>query len=91
MEFFAGGGLGITLAKPRFQTTAIPAIISLMATWEKPISIADAISPVQAEPTDDVRAWHLETLKDRHKAADAGRFASAEAVRAVIRKFVRDG
>jgi predicted transcriptional regulator len=62
-----------------------------MATREKPISIADAISPVPMESTGDVRQWHLDKLKERHKAADAGRFASSDAVKAVIRKFVPNG
>jgi hypothetical protein len=38
-----------------------------------------------------VQAWHLEKLKERHKAAATGRFASLEAVRAVVRKFVPNG
>lgn len=62
-----------------------------MATQEKPISIAEAISPVLLEPVGDVQAWHIEKLKERHKAAEAGRFASADAVKAVIRKFVPNG
>ena len=59
-----------------------------MNTNEKQISIADAISPVPVEPVADVAAWHLETIQQRHKAADAGRFASAADVQAVIRKYV---
>lgn len=62
-----------------------------MATKEKPISIADAISPVPLESSGDVQAWHIEKVKERHKAADAGRFSSSEAVKAVIRKFVPNG
>ena len=53
--------------------------------------MAAAISPVPLEPAADVRAWHLEKVRQRHEAADAGRFASAEAVKAVIRKFVPNG
>ncbi len=59
-----------------------------MTTNEKQISIADAISPVPVEPVADVAAWHIEVLRERHKAADAGRFASPDAVQAVIRKYV---
>lgn len=62
-----------------------------MATKEKPISIAEAIAPVPLEPTGATEAWHGEKLKQRHEAADAGRFASADAVKAVIRKFVPNG
>ena len=62
-----------------------------MPTRDKPISIAEAISPAPLEPAADVQAWHLEKVRQRHEAADAGRFASAEAVKAVIRKFVPNG
>jgi hypothetical protein len=62
-----------------------------MATKEKPISIADAISPVPPDLDGGVQAWHLEKLKERHKAADAGRFVSPEVVKAVIRKFIPNG
>lgn len=62
-----------------------------MATKDQ-ISIADAISPLPGdEPGADVLAWQVEKLRERHKAADAGRFASPEAVKAVIRKFIPDG
>ncbi len=59
-----------------------------MSTNEKQISIADAIAPLPVEPVADVAAWHIETVRERHKAADAGRFASAADVQAVIRKYV---
>ncbi|WP_116654079.1 hypothetical protein [Pelagibacterium sediminicola] len=61
-----------------------------MSTNEKPISIADAISPVPVEPTGNVEAWHLEKIGQRHKAADEGHFVAAADVQAVIRKFVPD-
>ncbi|MBL8567473.1 MAG: hypothetical protein JNK84_00155 [Phreatobacter sp.] len=62
-----------------------------MPTKEKPISIAEAISPTPLEPAGDVQAWHMKKVKERHEAADAGRFASAGAVKAVIRKFIPNG
>ena len=42
-------------------------------------------------PSEDVRAWQMRKIKERQKAADEGRFASSEAVRAVIRKFIPNG
>lgn len=62
-----------------------------MAIKEKPISVAEAISPVPLEPGGDIEAWHMEKVRERHEAADAGRFAGTEAVKAVIRKFVANG
>ncbi len=62
-----------------------------MTSTQKPISIADAISTGPTEPSEDVRAWQMRKIKERQKAADEGRFASSEAVRAVIRKFIPNG
>lgn len=62
----------------------------VMSMDPKPISIADAISPLPVEGEQDVQAWHLKKIRDRHKAADEGRFASDADVRAVIRKFIPD-
>ncbi len=59
-----------------------------MDTTRKPISIAEAISPVSTETSEDVHAWQMRKLKERQQAADQGRFASTEAVKAVIRKFI---
>lgn len=55
------------------------------------MSINDAISTEPAEPSDDVRAWQMRKLKERQQRADDGNFASVEAVRAVIRKFIPNG
>jgi len=55
------------------------------------MSIDEAISSVQGEPTSDVVAWQTEQLKQRHRQADEGLFASPDAVKAVIRKFVPNG
>jgi hypothetical protein len=62
-----------------------------MKTDAKPISIAETISPIPLEPAVDIETWQTEKLRERHKAADAGRFASMQAMQAVIRKFIPDG
>jgi len=62
-----------------------------MRETQKPISIEDAISPAPAEAADDLHAWQVRKLAERKKSADAGRFASADTVRAVIRKFIPNG
>lgn len=62
-----------------------------MATKDTKISIAEAITPAQLEPSADVTAWHMRVIAERHKAADKGRFASQADVKAVIRKFIPDG
>jgi predicted transcriptional regulator len=61
-----------------------------MSTHQKPISIADAISPLSVEPVAEVEAWHLETIRQRREAADQGHFASTAEVQAIMRKFVPD-
>lgn len=62
-----------------------------MATTQRPISTEEAINPPTREPSADVRAWQAEKIKAGLKAADEGRFASAEAVKAVIQKFIPNG
>lgn len=62
-----------------------------MKTIPDPMSIKDATLPAEAEPTEDVIAWQIKTLKERQKAADEGRFASPEAVKAIVRKFIPNG
>ncbi|MCQ1834046.1 hypothetical protein [Neorhizobium galegae] len=62
-----------------------------MSETQKPISIEDAISPAPTEAADDLHAWQVKKLAERKKSADAGRFASAETVKAMIRKFVPNG
>jgi hypothetical protein len=42
------------------------------------------------EPAGDIEAWQTGKLKECDKSADAGRFASMQAVRAIIRKFIPD-
>jgi hypothetical protein len=62
-----------------------------MTTTQKPLSFDDATFPAVHEPTADVRAWQIEKIKAGLKDADEGRFASPEAVKAVIQKFIPNG
>ena len=61
-----------------------------MARTEEPPTAKEATSPVIGEATADVRAWQAEKIK-RVKAANEGRFASPQAVKAVVRKFIPNG
>lgn len=78
------------------QAIAIPITAPIcdnqcMTEQQKPISIAEAIAPgpgPEPGPTEDVRAWQMRKIQDRQIAADEGRFASDEAVRMVIRKYI---
>jgi predicted transcriptional regulator len=62
-----------------------------MATTQKPPTIKEATSPVTREPSPEVRAWQAKKIKAGLKAADEGRFASPEAVKAVVKKFIPNG
>ena len=62
-----------------------------MKTNPDDMSIKDATLPAETEPAEDVIAWQVKKLKERQKAADDGRFASSESVKAVIRKFIPNG
>lgn len=62
-----------------------------MKPVDVPISIQDATLPADSEAADDVIAWQMKKLKERQELADKGRFASSEAVKAVIRKFIPNG
>jgi predicted transcriptional regulator len=62
-----------------------------MATTQKPLSTDEAVLPSGHEVSAEVRGWQAEKIKSGLKAADEGRFASPEAVKAVIRKFIPDG
>jgi predicted transcriptional regulator len=56
-----------------------------------PLTAEEAVAPVSADAADDVRAWQIAKIKAGLKAADEGRFAAPEAVRAVIQKFIPNG
>jgi predicted transcriptional regulator len=62
-----------------------------MSTTDKPLSLDEAVFPAPVEPDADVRAWQDRKIKRGLSDADAGRFASPEAVKAVIKKFIPNG
>ena len=62
-----------------------------MATTPKPLTVEEATSPVTQEASAEVRAWQARKIKAGLKAADEGRFASSEAVKAVVKKFIPNG
>jgi predicted transcriptional regulator len=53
------------------------------------LTLAEALRPVDGEPTPDMRAWQDAKVRSAIAAADAGHFASTEQVKAVVRKYVR--
>ncbi len=60
-------------------------------TNKRPLTIDEATKPATAKPDADVRAWQDAKVKAAIKSADAGKFASAEDVRRVMRKYVPNG
>ena len=56
----------------------------------KAISAADMICPDTTEASQEVLAWQAEQIRRGLKDADEGRFASPEAVEAVIQKYTRN-
>lgn len=62
-----------------------------MTKAQMPVSVEDAVSGVPPEDADDLHAWQASKLAERRKRADEGHFASVEAVRSVIRKFIPNG
>jgi predicted transcriptional regulator len=62
-----------------------------MSTNQKPLSVEEATVPARTEPDADVRAWHDRKIKAGLADADAGRFASPEAVKAVVKKYIPNG
>ena len=59
-------------------------------TAERPLTLDEATQPVTEEPSAEVRAWQDEQTRQAVREADAGDFATAEEVRAIIRKYVPD-
>ena len=62
-----------------------------MSTTQKPLSFDDATFTTPHEATADVRAWQAKKIQAGLKAADEGRFASSEEVKAVVQKFIPNG
>ncbi|NBC33968.1 MAG: hypothetical protein GVY13_14940 [Alphaproteobacteria bacterium] len=54
------------------------------------LTIDDLTRPIGEEPSATLRAWHDEETRQAIKEADAGDFATAAEIRAVIRKYVPD-
>lgn len=62
-----------------------------MPTTPKPLPHDEAVHPAAIEPTEEVRLWQAEKIRAGIKAADEGRFATPDAVKAVIAKFIPNG
>jgi hypothetical protein len=62
-----------------------------MKTGSDRISVDDAILPSDTDPKEDVLSWQKSQIEKRKKLADEGRFASSDAVKTVIRKFIPNG
>lgn len=60
-------------------------------TRKRPLTPAEATEPVAAEPSADVRAWQDRKVREAIKAADSGEFATADEVKATVRKYVPHG
>lgn len=60
---------------------------------EKPKSLPfdDLTFPAEDNPNADLEAWQKAKIKAGLKDADEGRFATPDAVKTVIRKFVPNG
>ena len=58
---------------------------------QKPLTLDDATKPAAVEPKADVMAWQDEQTLQAVKEADAGDFATAQEVKATVRKFVPHG
>ena len=55
------------------------------------MTVDEATKPVATEPSAEVKAWQDAKVCAAIDAADAGKFATAEQLRAIIRKYVRHG
>lgn len=62
-----------------------------MTTTQKPLTFDDAVFPATVEPSEEVRAWQARKIRTGIEDADAGRFATPEAVKAVIQKYIPNG
>lgn len=59
-----------------------------MTMKAKPLTIDEATKPVAREPSASVQAWHDEQTRQAVREADAGDFATAEELKATVRKYV---
>ena len=57
-------------------------------TQKRPLTLEEATQPLTEEPSAGIRAWQDEQTRQAIREADAGDFATAEEVKAVIRRYV---
>lgn len=62
-----------------------------MSTKEQTLTSGQATDPVETEPSADVQAWNDEQTRQAVREADAGDFATAQELKATIRKYVPHG
>ena len=58
---------------------------------QKPMTLDQATKPVTKKPESELEAWQDEQTRKAIEEADAGDFATAEEMKATVRKFVPDG
>ncbi len=58
---------------------------------QRPKTLEEATKPAATEPNAEVRKWQDEKVRQAVKEADAGDFATAEDIKATVRKFVPNG
>ena len=63
----------------------------MTGTTKRPLTIDEATKPVTIRPSAADQAWQDEQTRQAIKEADAEDFATAEELKATIRKFVPDG
>lgn len=66
-------------------------IFGTMSDIQRPLSTREATVPAVDEPSADVKAWQKAKIEAGLKAANEGRFATADAVKEVVRKFIPNG
>lgn len=58
---------------------------------KRPLTLDEATKPATAKPDAALEAWQDEQTRRAIKEADAGDFATAEEVKATVRKYVPRG
>jgi predicted transcriptional regulator len=64
---------------------------AIMTNKGRPLTANEASRPVTTEPKATVEEWHDEQTRQAVAEADAGDFAPAEEVKAIVRKYVPHG
>lgn len=62
-----------------------------MPVHHRPVTPEEAVEPIASDPAPDVRSWQAAKIEAGLKDADEGRFASAERVREIVRKYIPNG